>query len=304
MDANGVRPPHETAVSTTDQLRPACPLRADPGRFWKHHSSAGTRTIRYTETYVPEAPRTLDTAPIPHEPRPEEHMSPIMANGDGSIGPFAEPVVAKEWITARLELLSSLAGQRGAPTVEFLETARESDPWSTCTCPAIYDSATDTVLLDSDTQQHIVLDIAAVDGMLLHVLGHRAQRTRIRVLQRAGWALLSAGLAVGFAATLHDGFRSGFASPLLWLATLIVGVGAIYGVIAARSYWRLEADADEFALRHGGPQPILTLLQRLSVDTPLPSFKPTRRIARLQSLIGTASPRSDEEASTFPPVPP
>lgn len=101
----------------------------------------------------------------------------VTVQGDGSIGPFPNPDGAAKWLTERLEMLCRLTGQNGTPDAWIVPIDTSGHE---CVCPAVYDSSTDTIRIHYTPTEDDIFDVAAVDGMLLHALGHRHRRARTR----------------------------------------------------------------------------------------------------------------------------
>ncbi|MGO4205330.1 hypothetical protein AB4Z09_27045 [Rhodococcus sp. TAF43] len=229
-------------------------------------------------------------------------MQRVTANCDGSIGPFGDTDAAEQWLAARLAFLCTLTGQKGTPTAHILDV----DTGGPCLCPAVYDSSTDTVRMHYTPSEEDVFDVAAVDGMLLHALGHRARRAQAKILRWFGWTLAAAALAfAAITAFRDDPARDHPTPPLLMSIAVLAALGLLHSAALARAHWRAETDADDYALRHGGPRPILTFLRRMSGDpvseSAIPRARPARRIARLQTRFWGDSTLVTDEPS-LPPI--
>ncbi len=175
-------------------------------------------------------------------------------------------------------------------------------------CPAVYDSSTDTVRMHYNPTENDVFDVAAVDGMLLHALGHRARRPHARILRWLGWMLAAAAPAVASVVVYVD-TRNPSAERLPSSLQVFLGAFAVAGalLVAAwiRYHWTAETAADAYALEHGGPQPILTFLRRMVGDpvseAVIPRARPGRRISRIQSRLWADSTLVTDEPS-LPPI--
>ncbi|WP_430332109.1 hypothetical protein [Rhodococcus sp. ACT016] len=209
-------------------------------------------------------------------------MHKVTVNRDGSIGPFADTTAAEEWLANRLDLLCMHTRQKGAPEARILAVDTSGHE---CVYPAVYDSSTDSVRLHYTPTENDVFDVAAVDGMLLHALGHRARRARSRALRWCGWALAAAALAFACVAAFREDLTPALATVLAALAVLAV----LHIAALAHAHWTAEAAADDYALDHGGPRPILAFLRRMDGDpvseSAIPRARPGRRIMRLQSRM-------------------
>lgn len=220
-------------------------------------------------------------------------MGTTSVNEDGSIGPFTDTAAAEEWLADRLVMLSGSVGQQGAlgACLVAVDTAGRE-----CVCPAIYDSSTDTVRMHYTSTTGDVFDVAAVDGMLLHALGHRARRAHNRILRALGWALAAATVFFAVVVVLED-VKTATDEPLTPAMRVTFGVliAAAAFLVAAwgRYHWTAEAAADDYALDHGGPRPILTFLRRMAGDpvseSALPHARPASRIARIQARLWAGS---------------
>lgn len=226
-------------------------------------------------------------------------------NRDGSIGPFADTTSAEEWLTERLAMLCRVTGQNGTPEARVVAVDTGGDA---CVCPAVYDGSTDTVRMHYTPTEDDIFDVAAVDGMFLHALGHRARRTRARILHWFGWMLTAAGLA--FATTVvsrevHDPSAGSLDPSLQGVLAAFAAAGALLVAAWSRYHWTAETSADDYALRHGGPKPILTFLRRMVGDTvsesAIPRSRPDRRIRRIQSQLWADSSQITAEPS-LPPI--
>lgn len=232
-------------------------------------------------------------------------MQKVTANLDGSIGPFADTAAAEEWLADRLTLLCTLAGQKGAPEARIVDVDTGGH---VCVCPAVYDDSTDTVRMHYTPTADDVFDVAAVDGMLLHALGHRARRAQARARRWCGWTLAAVALMFATAVVLRDTHNQSAEklapSLQVFLGTLAV-VGALLVAAWIRAHWTAEAAADAYALEHGGPRPILTFLRRMVGDpvseSAIPSARPGRRITRIQSRLWADSTLVTDEPS-LPPI--
>jgi len=224
-------------------------------------------------------------------------MLKATVNRDGSIGPFASATAAEDWFADRIVLLCELTGQKGAPEVRILAVDTSGHE---CVCPAVYDSGTDSVRLHYTPTANDVFDVAAVDGMLLHALGHRARRARSRALRWFGWAL--AGAAVAFVSMA--GPRENLTPALVTTLAALTVLATLHIAALIRVHWTAEVDADDYALQHGGPRPILTFLRHMDGDpvseSAIPRARPGRRIARLQSRLWADSTLSDTPG--LPPI--
>lgn len=168
-------------------------------------------------------------------------------------------------------------------------------------CPAVYDSSTDTVRMHYTPTESDVFDVAGVDGMLLHALGHRARRIRALILRGFGWALAAAALAAAAVAAFHEDLTPPLVAALATLSALeVLHIGLLI-----RGHRTAETAADDYALRHGGPRPILTFLRRMVGDpvseSATPRSRPSARITRIQSRLWADSTLA---ATTEPSVPP
>ncbi len=221
----------------------------------------------------------------------------VTVKGDGSIGPVPNPDGAARWLTERLEMLCRLTGQNGTPDAWIVPVDTSGHE---CVCPAVYDSSTDTIRIHYTPTEDDIFDVAAVDGMLLHALGHRHRRARTRACRWFGWALAVAGIAVASATAL----REDVPPPLLAALAALTGLGLLHIGLLVRFHWTAEASADDYALDHGGPRPILTFLRRM-VDDPvsesaLPLARPGRRISRIQTQLWAGSTLNTVEPSLPP----
>lgn len=213
-------------------------------------------------------------------------MKKTTVNEDGSIGPFTDTIAAQEWLAHRLSMLCLLTGQKGTPEAHVVAVDTSGHE---CMCPAIYDSGIDTVRMQYTPTEGDVFDAAAVDGMLLHALGHRARRARARALSWFGWALAGLGIVLASVLALRDDYTPLLLTTLVALTALeLLQIGLL-----VRFRWTAETSADAYALEHGGPRPILTFLRRMTGDpvseSALPHARPASRIARIQARLWAGS---------------
>ncbi len=232
-------------------------------------------------------------------------MQKVTVSQDGSIGPFADAAAAEEWLADRLAGLCTLAGQKGTPKAWIVAVDTSGHE---CVCPAVYDNSTDTVRMHYTPTENDIFDVAAVDGMLLHALGHRARRAHARILRWLGWTLAAAGVVFAHVAVFRDTHNTSdenLAPSLQVLLGAFAVAGALLVAAWTRYHWTAETAADTYALEHGGPRPILTFLRRMVGDpvseSTLPRARPGHRIARIQSRLWADSTLVTYEPS-LPPI--
>jgi hypothetical protein len=231
-------------------------------------------------------------------------MQKVTVSQDGSIGPFAGAAAAEEWLADRLALLCTLTGQKGTPEAWILAVDTGGHE---CVCPAVYDNSTDTVRMHYTPTENDVFDAAAVDGMLLHALGHRARRAHARALRWLA-STLAAGVLM-FVTMVVSRNTHTTADSLTTPLQVALGAFAVAGglLVAAwtRYHWTAETAADAYALEHGGPRPIMTFLRRMVGDpvseSAIPRARPGQRIERIQARLWAASTLVTDEPS-LPPI--
>ncbi|WP_433604966.1 hypothetical protein [Prescottella agglutinans] len=203
----------------------------------------------------------------------------------------------------RTRLLCALAGQKGTP--EAWIVAVDSGGHE-CVCPAVYDSSTDTVRMHYTPTPDDVFDVAVVDGMLLHALGHRARRAHARILRWLGWTLTAAAVAFVHVVVFRDTHNSSasLTTPLQAVLGAFAVVGALLVAAWIRYHWTAEPAADAYALEHGGPRPILTFLRRMVGDpvseAVMPRARPGHGITRLQARLWANSTLGTSQAGLQP----
>lgn len=225
-------------------------------------------------------------------------MQKMTVNEDGSIGPFTDAAGAGEWLAERFSMLCLLTAQKGTPEAQIVAVDTSGNE---CMCPAIYDSSIDTVRIHYTPTEGDVFDAAAIDGMLLHALGHRARRTHSRAVSWFGWVLVVAAVLLGSFLAFQEDITPSLAAAL----AALIALGALHMGLLARFHWTAETSADDYALGHGGPRPILTFLRRMVGDpiaeSGLPRARPGRRITRMQTRLWADSTLVAGEG-TIPPI--
>ncbi|CCW11852.1 hypothetical protein QM787_22600 [Rhodococcus ruber] len=206
---------------------------------------------------------------------------------NGTVGPFATAADAHRWWSARTAALACLAGQHGAPTVRFDPHPLPSWLYPPCDGSATYRPWADRITLHYRHTPADELDLAVVDGMLWHALGHRAQRRVRRLLHLLGAAVTTVGLTLaGVSAQTGEPYPALIAGAALWALCAAAWIAAVL-----RTNQHTETDADEYALVHGGPRPILAYLRRSaeSVTGDHPRLQRLRRHLWNRSTLSAGS---------------
>ena len=228
----------------------------------------------------------------------EDHRS-------GTIGPFTTTADAYRWWAERVAALAALAGQDGAPTVRFDPRPPRSWTGTACSGSATYQPWPDRITLHYGSVPTGCLDLAVVDGMLLHALGHRARRRTRRAVDLLGGAVAAAGLVLtGLSVRADTATPALLAGGALWA---LVGLAWLVAVI--RGTLHAENWADDYALACGGPRPILAYLHRSAASAPGDHLRLQRLQQRLwdgSTLTGPPSPRTrpPTEPGSAPKTPP
>lgn len=203
-------------------------------------------------------------------------------SGDDFVVSFATTEDARNWWTDRVSYLVRVVGQPGFPRVSFNALRTSDVAGSGSGSPAIYFWETYELVIHSRELTPRVIDLRHADAVLLHELGHRADPGR-RLRIRAGYGLLGCTVAVGVWYLFSQS----------WWAVALLAVSALLGY----AWWswnssaprRAEDMADDYALTHGGSEPILLYLRALAAD---PTAKgtaahrdPADRLARMERKV-------------------
>lgn len=210
-------------------------------------------------------------------------------DSSGNVGPFDSPDSGRLWLASRTDVLATRVGQ--APIGSRIRTALHLPaPWhGISTSDAVsYRVFADVIELVVDFESTKELDSMAVDGMLLHALGRRAQRNQFRFLYAAAAILAALGCALALVAAFsQDSTAVLTVAAGLWVVSALGLVGLFLGATH-----RLATAADDFALTHGGVRPILKYLRRSESETRLKRIQ--RRIWADSTLDDTEEPVTDQ----------
>lgn len=195
---------------------------------------------------------------------------------------FATEEDARAWLIDRVVYLARVAGQQGSPRVSFSALRTANVAGSGASTPAMYYYETDELVFHPREVTAGVVNTQIVDAIVLHELGHRADpgpMRRKRISQ--GLWILAAGLGVWFLLS-----HSGWAVALLGVTGLLGYAWLSWNSAAMK---KAEDMADDYALTHGGSEPILSFL-RASAAHPLAEGTavhrdPAGRLARMERKV-------------------
>lgn len=192
---------------------------------------------------------------------------------------------ARAWLVDRVAYLARVAGQQGSPRVSFNALRAGNVAGSGMDSPAMYYWETDELVIHPREVATQVIDTRLADGILLHELGHRADRGP-RLRKRAGYGLLVGTVAVGAWFLITDSWWS---VALLAVAALLFRRWLSWNSSAIR---KAEDMADDYALTHGGSEPILSFLRACAVDPTAEGTAahraPADRLARMERKVAEA----------------
>ncbi len=200
-----------------------------------------------------------------------------------TVGPFDSPDAGRRWLAGRADLLAAQVGQ--GPVGSRTHVSSHLPPsWTGGGCSELVDyrAYSDTLKLRVDFAAACELDLLAVDGMLLHALGHRSQRRMLRMLHLSAVALSAWGAVLVLLGAFSQEAGMGVAVAAgMWAVSVLVWTACLL-----RIHHRLESTADDFALAHGGVRPILAHLRRSGAQ---------ERLERMQRRIWSDSTLGDRD---------
>lgn len=200
-------------------------------------------------------------------------------SSDGFVVSFASSEDARAWLIDRVAHLARMVGQPGSPRVSFNALRTANVAGSGSSSPAMYFWETDELVIHPSQVSTGAIDTRLADAILLHELGHRVDRGP-RLRSRARYGLIGCTIPVGVWFLLSN---SWWAAGCLALAAVLGVAWSLWNSSAQR---RAEDVADDYALEHGGSEPILMFLNACAAD---PSSRgtavhrdPQDRLARIE----------------------
>lgn len=189
---------------------------------------------------------------------------------------------ARAWLIDRVAYLAGVAGQQGSPRVSFSALRTANVAGSGASTPAMYYCETDELVFHPGQVATGVINTQIADAIVLHELGHRADpgpMLRKRVSQ--GLWIVAAVVGVWFLLS-----NSGWAVALLAVTGLLGCVWLSWNAAAKR---KAEDMADDYALAHGGSEPILSFLKASVADPTAEGTavhrNPADRLARMERKV-------------------
>ncbi|WCT06240.1 hypothetical protein [Rhodococcus qingshengii] len=201
---------------------------------------------------------------------------------DDFVVSFATTEDARAWLIDRVAYLARVAGQQGSPRVSFSALRTANVAGSGASTPAMYYFETDELVFHPGEVTAGVVSTQIVDAIVLHELGHRADRSPM-LRKRVSQGLWIAAAVVGVWFLLS---HSGWAVALLAVTGLLGYAWLSWNASAMKN---AEDMADDYALAHGGSEPILSFLRASAAD---PTNKgtavhrnPADRLARMERKV-------------------
>ncbi|KZL31383.1 hypothetical protein A3852_20775 [Rhodococcus qingshengii] len=208
-------------------------------------------------------------------------MTEAMPSDDFVVS-FSTTEDARAWLIDRVAYLAGVAGQQGSPRVSFSALRTANVAGSGASTPAMYYYETDELVFHPREVATGIINTQIADAIVLHELGHRADpgpMLRKRISQ--GLWIVAAVAGMWFLLS-----HSGWAVALLSVTGLLGYVWLSWNASALR---KEEDMADDYALAHGGSEPILSFLRASVVDPTAEGTavhrKPADRLARMERKV-------------------